>query len=147
MLTIDYGTLYEGYCSDETCTCVVGKLDARQKKLYGLVRQAHDLAIEALACGLNARDIDAVARNYLNKHGYGKYFTHGTGHGVGLNVHEFPTVSPTSDAVLRTGMVVTIEPGIYIPGWGGIRIEDTLVLCAQGCEHITRTGKDLTVLG
>ena len=147
LLTIDYGTLYEGYCSDETCTFVVGKASARQKKLYGLVRQAHDLAIEALACGLNARDIDAVARNHLNKHGCGKYFTHGTGHGVGLNVHEFPTVSPTSDAVLRTGMVVTIEPGIYIPGWGGIRIEDTLVVRKQGCDYITRTSKDLTVLG
>jgi Xaa-Pro aminopeptidase len=147
LLTIDYGTLCDGYCSDETCTFVVGKASARQKKLYGLVRQAHDLAIEALACGLNARDIDAVARNHLNKHGCGKHFTHGTGHGVGLNVHEFPTVSPVSDAVLRTGMVVTIEPGIYIPGWGGIRIEDTLLVRKQGCDYITRTNKDLTVLG
>ena len=147
LLTIDYGTLYEGYCSDETCTFVVGKASARQKKLYGLVRQAHDMAIETLACGLNARDIDANARNHLSKHGCGKYFTHGTGHGVGLNVHEFPTVSPTSDAVLRTGMVITIEPGIYIPGWGGIRIEDTLAIRKQGCDYITRTNKDLTVLG
>lgn len=147
LLTIDYGTLYEGYCSDETCTFVVGKPDARQKKLYGLVRQAHDLAIEALACGLDARNIDAVARNHLNKHGCGKYFTHGTGHGVGLNVHEFPAVSSASDAVLCPGMVVTIEPGLYVPGWGGIRIEDMLILRAQGYEYITCTSKDLTVLG
>jgi Xaa-Pro aminopeptidase len=147
LLTIDYGTLYEGYCSDETCTFVVGKASARQKKLYGLVRQAHALAIEALAGGMIARDIDAAARNHLNRHGCSKYFTHGTGHGVGLNVHEFPTVSPASDAVLRTGMVVTIEPGIYIPGWGGIRIEDTLVVRKDGCEYITCTGKDLTMLG
>jgi Xaa-Pro aminopeptidase len=147
LLTIDYGTLYEGYCSDETCTFVVGKPDARQKKLYALVRQAHDLAIEAVASGRTARDIDAAARNHLNKSGYGKYFTHGTGHGVGLNVHEYPAVSTTSDAVLRSAMVVTIEPGLYIPGWGGIRIEDTLVLRAQGCTYITCTDKDLTVLG
>jgi Xaa-Pro aminopeptidase len=147
LLTIDYGTLYDGYCSDETCTFVVGKASARQKKLYGLVRQAHDLAIEALACGRNARDIDAIARNHLNKHGCGKYFTHGTGHGVGMAVHEYPTVSPVSDAVLCAGMVVTIEPGIYIPGWGGIRIEDTLAIRKQGCDYITRTSKDLTVLG
>jgi Xaa-Pro aminopeptidase len=147
LLTIDYGTRYEGYCSDETCTFVIGKPDARQKKLYNLVRQAHDLAIEALASGQTALDIDAVARNHLSKGGYGKYFTHGTGHGVGLNVHEFPAVSTTSDAMLQSAMVVTIEPGIYIPGWGGIRIEDTLVVRTQGYTYITCTNKELTVLG
>jgi Xaa-Pro aminopeptidase len=147
LLTIDYGTLYEGYCSDETCTFVVGKPDARQKKLYALVKKAHDRAIEALKAGCSARDIDAVARDCLSKGGCGKYFTHGTGHGVGLNVHEFPAVSTTSDAMLQNAMVVTIEPGIYIPGWGGIRIEDTLVVRKQGCDYITRTGKELTVLG
>jgi len=147
LLTIDYGTLYEGYCSDETCTFIVGKPDARQKKLYKLIRQAHDQAIEALKAGCNAREIDAVARNHISKGGYGKYFTHGTGHGVGLNVHEFPTVSTTSETVLENAMVITIEPGIYIPGWGGIRIEDTLVVRTKGCDYITRTKKDLTVLG
>jgi Xaa-Pro aminopeptidase len=147
LLTIDYGTVYEGYCSDETCTFVIGKPDARQKKLYNLVKQAHDLAIEALRHGKNARDIDAVARECLDRGGCGKYFTHGTGHGVGLNVHEFPTVSTASEAVLRSAMVITIEPGLYIPGWGGIRIEDTLVVRTQGCDYITRTNKDLTVLG
>jgi len=147
LLTIDYGTLYEGYCSDETCTFVVGKPDARQKKLYALVKKAHDRAIEALEDGCCARDVDAVARDCLNRGGYGKYFTHGTGHGVGLNVHEYPTVSTASKALLRSTMVITIEPGLYIPGWGGIRIEDTLVVRKQGCDYITRTGKDLTVLG
>jgi len=147
LLTIDYGTRYEGYCSDETCTFIIGKPDARQKKLYDLVRQAHDLAIEALASGQTALAIDAVARNHLSKGGYGKYFTHGTGHGVGLNVHEFPTVSTASETILQNAMVITIEPGIYIPGWGGIRIEDTLVVRTQGCDYITRTKKNLTVLG
>ncbi|MBM4311271.1 MAG: aminopeptidase P family protein [Deltaproteobacteria bacterium] len=147
LLTIDYGTLYEGYCSDETCTFVVGKAGVRQKKLYELVRQAHDRAIAALAAGCAARDIDAAARDYLKKNGVGKYFTHGTGHGLGMCVHEFPSVTTASDAVLARGMVVTIEPGIYIPGWGGIRIEDTLAVCKDGCKYITCTGKDLTVLG
>lgn len=147
LVVIDYGTLYEGYCSDETCTFVVGKPKARQKKLYALVKNAHDRAIEALHAGKNAREIDAAARAYLHKHGCGTYFTHGTGHGVGLNVHEFPSVSTASDAVLERGMVITIEPGLYIPGWGGIRVEDTLAVRKNGCEYITCTGKDLTVLG
>jgi Xaa-Pro aminopeptidase len=147
LLTIDYGTLHEGYCSDETCTFVVGKATARQKKLYGLVKQAHDLAIEALAAGRAARDIDAVARDYLKSNGVGKYFTHGTGHGVGICVHEFPSVTTTSDALLERGMVITIEPGLYIPGWGGIRIEDMLAVRKDGCEFITCTDKGLTVLG
>jgi len=147
LLVIDYGTLYEGYCSDETCTFIVGKPGSRQKKLYTLVKKAHDLAIEALAAGQNARNIDAAARAYLDKHGFGTYFTHGTGHGVGLNVHEHPSVSTASDTVLKNSMVVTIEPGLYIPGWGGIRIEDTLVVRRGGCAHITCTNKDLTVLG
>jgi len=147
LLTIDYGTLYEGYCSDETCTFVVGKAGARQKKLYGLVKQAHDLAIDALAAGRTGRDIDAIARTFLEKNGCGRFFTHGTGHGVGMAVHEFPSVSSASDAVLANSMVVTIEPGIYIPGWGGIRIEDTLAVRKNGCEYITCTDKYLTVLG
>lgn len=147
LVTIDYGTLYEGYCSDETCTFVVGKTNARQKKLYALVKQAHDLAIEALAHGRACRDVDAFARNYLKENGCGKYFTHGTGHGVGMSVHEFPSVTSAFDAVLERSMVITIEPGLYIPGWGGIRIEDMLVVRKDGCEYITCTGKDLTVLG
>jgi len=147
LLVIDYGTLYEGYCSDETCTFIVGTATARQQKLYGLVRQAHDLAIEALQSGRAAREIDAAARGHLASHGYGKYFTHGTGHGVGLNVHEFPSVATASDAVLARSMVITIEPGLYIPGWGGIRIEDTLAVRGTGCELITCTSKSLTILG
>ncbi len=147
LLTIDYGTLYEGYCSDETCTFVVGKAGARQKKLYRLVHQAHDRAIDALAAGRTGRDIDAVARDYLKTAGCGKYFTHGTGHGVGMAVHEFPSISSASDTVLERSMVVTVEPGLYIPGWGGIRIEDTVAVGKDGCEYITCTKKDLTVLG
>jgi Xaa-Pro aminopeptidase len=147
LLTIDYGTLYEGYCSDETCTFVVGKACARQKQLYGFVKQAHDRAIAALAHGRAARDIDAAARNFLSKNGHGKYFTHGTGHGVGMSVHEFPSLTTSSDAMLERCMVVTIEPGLYIPGWGGIRIEDMLVVRQNGCDFITCTGKNLTVLG
>jgi Xaa-Pro aminopeptidase len=147
LLTIDYGTIFEGYCSDETCTFVVGTPTARQKRLYALVKKAHDRAIEALKQGKSARTVDAVARGCIKRAGYEKYFTHGTGHGVGLNVHEYPTVSTASEAGLQSGMVITIEPGLYIPGWGGIRIEDTLAVRTQGYDCITRTNKDLTVLG
>lgn len=147
LLTIDYGTVFEGYCSDETCTFVVGKPTTRQKKLYTLVKKAHDRAIEALEQGKSARKIDAVARGCIKRAGHEKYFIHGTGHGVGLNVHEYPTISTASEAMLQSGMVITIEPGLYIPGWGGIRIEDTLAVRTQGCDCITKTNKELTILG
>jgi Xaa-Pro aminopeptidase len=146
VVVIDYGTVYRGYASDETCTFFVGKPTARQKKIYRIVLEAHDRAIAALRPGKTLKAIDAAARGYIEQQGFKKYFNHGTGHGVGLAVHEPPRVSYLADGNVDAGMVVTIEPGIYIPGWGGVRIEDTVVVRDRGCEIITRADKRLTVL-
>jgi len=144
VVVIDYGTVYRGYASDETCTVFVGKPTARQKKIYSIVLEAHDRAIAALRPGKALKAIDAAARGYIEQQGFKKYFNHGTGHGVGLAVHEPPRVSYLADGNVDAGMVVTIEPGIYIPGWGGVRIEDTVVVRNRGCEIITPTDKRCT---
>jgi Xaa-Pro aminopeptidase len=146
-VTIDYGVVYEGYASDETCTFVVGKPTAKQKKVYDAVKKAHDLAIKKITAGRALKEIDAAARNHIEKAGYGKYFTHSTGHGLGLCVHEYPVVSLRSKEKMKPGMVFTIEPGIYIPKWGGVRIEDTVFVKKQGVEFITKTDKTLRPVG
>jgi Xaa-Pro aminopeptidase len=140
---IDYGLIYQGYCSDETCTFVVGPPTKKQKNIYETVKKAHDLAIKAVAPGKSLKEIDAVARTRINKSGYGRYFSHGTGHGIGLCVHEPPVVSFRSNGKIKKGMVFTIEPGIYLPKWGGVRIEDTVVVKPGGCERITLSDKSL----
>jgi Xaa-Pro aminopeptidase len=145
-VVIDYGTLYRGYASDETCTVFTGRPAARQKKIYGIVLEAHDRAIAAVRPGRALKAVDAAARGYIEQQGFKKYFNHGTGHGIGLAVHEPPRVSCLADGKLQAGMAVTIEPGIYIPGWGGVRIEDTVVVRDRGCEIITQRAKQLTVL-
>lgn len=142
-IIIDYGIVYHGYVSDETCTFVVGIPTKKQKKIYDIVKKAHDLAVKAIAIGKPLKEIDAVARRYIDKMGYGKYFNHGTGHGIGLGVHEPPMVSYRSKETIKRGMVFTIEPGIYIPKWGGVRIEDTIVVKSTGCEMITQSDKIL----
>ncbi len=144
---IDYGVVYEGYCSDETCTFVVGKPTVKQKKIYEIVKKAHDQAVKFTTKGLLLKDVDGVARRYINRMGYGKYFNHSTGHGIGLCVHEPPAVSPRANDKIKTGMVFTIEPGIYVPGWGGVRIEDTVVARTRGCEVITKSDKELMSVG
>jgi len=145
-VVIDYGVVYQGYASDETCTVVVGKPTIKKKGIYDIVKKAHDLAIKAIAPGKPLKKIDAVARNYIKKNGYEKNFNHGTGHGLGLNVHEPPVVSFRSQVNIQAGMVFTVEPGIYVPGWGGVRIEDTVHVTQSGCEFITRTDKKLRIL-
>jgi Xaa-Pro aminopeptidase len=146
MVIIDYGTVYNGYASDETCTFMVGTPTQKQKNIYGIVRKAHDRAIAAVRPGITLKQIDTAARSFIEKQGYKKYFTHGTGHGIGLAVHEPPRVSFLADGVVQNGMVITIEPGIYLPGWGGVRIEDTVVVTDKGCDIITPTDKHLTIL-
>jgi Xaa-Pro aminopeptidase len=146
LVVVDYGAIYSGYASDETCTFVVGRPTRKQKKIYAIVREAHDRAIAALKPRESLKRIDGAARTYIEKQGYKRYFNHGTGHGLGLSVHEPPRVSLLSDATALEGMVVTIEPGIYLPGWGGVRIEDTVVVTKKGGEIITEMNKSLTVL-
>jgi Xaa-Pro aminopeptidase len=145
-VTIDFGAAYRGYCSDETCTLIVGKPTLRQKKVYEAVKEAHDQAISAVAPGVKFTDIDLAARRVLERAGLGKYFRHGTGHGVGLAVHEAPLLSPQGEGGAETGMVFTIEPGIYIPNWGGVRIEDMVEVTPHGCELITRLSKELQII-
>jgi Xaa-Pro aminopeptidase len=146
LVTLDYGAFYRGYCSDETVTVCVGEPDDRQRDIYETVRVAQQKAIEAVRPGMIFRDLDAVARDYIASKGYGDYFGHGLGHGVGLDIHEHPTVSPRGSAVVQEGMVFTIEPGIYIPGFGGVRIEDTVVVERDGCRPITQVPKALKIL-
>ncbi|MDD2367309.1 MAG: Xaa-Pro peptidase family protein [Desulfuromonadaceae bacterium] len=146
LVTIDYGALKDGYHSDETVTVACGKPDARSADIHAVVKAAHDFAIDAVKPGMSCRDLDNVARSYISSKGYGDYFGHGLGHGVGLEIHEMPNLSPRSSAVLQEGMVVTVEPGIYIPGFGGVRIEDTVVVTGDGCRVITVADKSLIVL-
>jgi Xaa-Pro aminopeptidase len=146
LITIDFGALKDGYHSDETVTVACGKPEKRAREIHAIVRTAHDLAINAVRPGISCKDLDEVARSYIRDNGYGDYFGHGLGHGIGLEIHEMPTLSPRSTAVLEEGMVITIEPGIYIPGFGGVRIEDTVVVTVDGCDVITSADKQLLVL-
>jgi Xaa-Pro aminopeptidase len=145
-VTIDFGAVYRGYCSDETCTLIVGRPTLQQKKVYELVKEAHDQAISVVTPGVKFTTIDSVARRVLENAGLGKYFRHGTGHGVGLAVHEAPSISPKGEGVVKEGMVFTIEPGVYIPNWGGVRIEDMVEVTRHGCQLITGISKDLQLI-
>jgi Xaa-Pro aminopeptidase len=142
----DFGSQYRGYCSDESCTVVAGRATAEQKRIYTIVKDAHDRAIEQVRPGVRLAEIDAVARGHIDQAGHGEHFGHGTGHGVGLAVHEWPALGKDSQDVAEEGMVFTIEPGIYIPEWGGVRIEDMVVVTADGCEVLTGIPKDLMIL-
>lgn len=146
LVTIDFGALKDGYHSDETVTVACGKPGIRAREIHAIVKSAHDLAIDAVRPGISCKDLDEVARSYIRDNGYGDYFGHGLGHGIGMEIHEMPTLSPRSSAVLEEGMAVTIEPGIYIPGFGGVRIEDTVIVTGGGCEVITSADKQLLIL-
>lgn len=146
LVTIDFGTRKSGYHSDETVTLAIGEVRQELHDIHACVLKAHDLALAALAPSVAARDVDRVARDHIEACGYGKYFGHGLGHGIGLAVHEGPTLSPRSEAVLSAGMVFTIEPGIYIPDFGGVRIEDTVLLTNDGYRTLTSVPKKLRSL-
>lgn len=143
---IDFGISYRGYHSDETCTLVIGKASKEQKKVYQTVKDAHDKAIDAIKPGVKFSKIDFIARNYIEKAGYGNFFGHGLGHGVGLTTHEEPSLSPLSDGIIEAGMVFTVEPGIYIPHWGGVRIEDMVLSTKEGCNVMTFLPKKLQII-
>jgi Xaa-Pro aminopeptidase len=146
MVTIDFGAVKDGYNSDETVTVSLGRPCQRSREIHAIVKEAHDRAIEAVRPGIRCRDLDEVARSFIRQQGYDEYFGHGLGHGVGLDIHEKPVISPRSDAVVEEGMVFTIEPGIYIPGFGGVRIEDTIAVTSDGCLVLTQAPKDLIEL-
>jgi len=141
LVTIDFGTRCNGYYSDETVTFGVGDVSDQLRTIFDVVLRAHDLALDSLEIAVAAKEVDRVARDYIHQQGFGEYFGHGLGHGVGLEVHESPTLSPRSEAQLGAGMVFTIEPGIYIPDVGGVRIEDTVLLSMDGYRCLTQCQK------
>ncbi|MDH4139516.1 MAG: aminopeptidase P family protein [Coriobacteriia bacterium] len=145
-VVIDIGARVKGYCSDMTRTVVVGTASDRQREMYESVLEANELAIAAVRAGIPGSDLDAVARESLAKKGHAAEFSHGLGHGVGLEVHELPHVSARGRESLRAGGVVTIEPGVYVPGFGGARIEDLVVVEDGGCRVLTRSPKHLMEL-
>ncbi|NCQ26813.1 MAG: hypothetical protein AUJ96_04600 [Armatimonadetes bacterium CG2_30_66_41] len=141
LVVMDLGCLYEGYCSDLTRTFCLGEPTPRQQRVYATVRDAQLLALEGLREGLTCKRADSLARTYLEGRRLGKRFGHGLGHGVGLAIHEGPRLSAKSRETLRAGMVVTVEPGVYFPGWGGVRIEDMAVITATGSRILTQSAK------
>ena len=146
-VTMDFGCVYQGYHSDMTRTVLLGaEATKKQKKIYDLVLEAQQSAIEAIEPGKTGQEIDEVARNIISEADYGANFGHGLGHSLGLEIHENPKLSRKDETVLKAGMVVTVEPGIYIPEWGGVRIEDIVVVTEDGCEILTNSTKELLTL-
>ena len=143
LVLFDFGATYRGYHSDMTRTVVLGKATEEQKKLYKAVLDAQLRSLETVKPGISCHDLDNTAREYLALLGYGSYFGHSLGHGVGLAIHENPRVSPNSGDILQPGMVITIEPGVYINDIGGVRIEDLVAVTAEGYCNLTRTSKGL----
>ncbi|MEE9441574.1 MAG: aminopeptidase P family protein [candidate division Zixibacteria bacterium] len=146
-ITFDFGALYNGYVSDTTRTVVLGKATARQKRIYDTVLKAQLAGIKKAKAGVSGKAVDAACRNYFKKKKLVKYFGHGTGHGIGIEVHSGPRLSMLSKDILKSNMVVTIEPGLYFPGWGGVRIEDDVVIRPGGCTILTKAPKNLLEIG
>ena len=143
---LDFGAAFGGYRADTTRMLVVGEPTPRHREIHELVLAGHDAAIAAVRAGVTTGDVDAAARGVIEAGGYGKEFFHRVGHGLGLEAHEDPSLDPGSDTVLESGMVFTIEPGIYIAGWGGVRIEDDVVVQEGGCRVLTRADRSLRVI-
>ncbi len=141
LVIVDIGCKYEGYCADITRTFTVGEADSRQKEIYNLVREAQEYAIEKIQAGVKASFIDLTAREFLKEKNYDQYFIHTLGHGLGLEIHEAPSISFRNNSNIKAGNVITIEPGVYIPGWGGIRIEDVIVVEEKGARVLTSLPK------
>ena len=142
LVVVDFGAVVGGYCSDMTRSFVIGAPSKEQQKIYDTVLNAQELTLSSIEPGENSADIDKIARNYFQKFGYSEFFGHGLGHGVGIEVHEEPVLSPKGDSMLEPGMVFTIEPGIYFEGWGGIRIEDLVVIREDKIEVLTKSSKE-----
>lgn len=145
-ILLDFGSGFQGYHSDQTRTVVCGNPSTEQQKIYRIVKEAHDRAIKKVRSGIPIGEVDEAARDHIRNQGYGEYFGHGTGHGIGLAVHEDPTVNSDNKGLLQAGMVFTIEPGIYIPDWGGVRIEDMVLVTAHGAEVLTYLPGELKVI-
>ncbi len=145
-ITFDIGSIYGGYHSDMTRTYAFGYVNEKQRRIYETVRKAQQLAADAVCSGIYASEVDRTAREYIRDAGFGEYFGHSTGHGVGLEIHEAPSVSASSETILSSGMVITIEPGIYLPGEFGVRIEDMVAVTNNGCINLVALPKELIIL-
>lgn len=145
-LTLDFGCVYNGYCSDMTRTVFIGKATDEHRKIYNIVLKANIEALKGIKPGVSGKSVDKIARDIITAEGYGEYFGHGLGHGVGLAVHEDPRLSILGENILEAGMIVTDEPGIYIPDFGGVRIEDLVLITASGAEAISKSPKELIEL-
>jgi Xaa-Pro aminopeptidase len=145
-ILIDFGLRLQGYHSDQTRTLICGKPTPEQAKVYQVVKEAHDLAIKAIQPGIPICEIDRIARDHIKQQGYGDYFGHGLGHGIGLAVHEDPVVNGENKGLIQEGMVFTVEPGIYIPNWGGVRIEDMILVTSQGAKVLTYLPTELKIV-
>ncbi|GIP20227.1 Xaa-Pro peptidase family protein [Paenibacillus sp. J22TS3] len=143
---MDFGALLNGYCSDITRTVVLGTPTAKHREIYDIVLEAQLHTLEHLRPGMTGAEADALARDIITRYGYGDQFGHSTGHGLGMEVHESPRLSKLSDTILKPGMVVTVEPGIYLPGFGGVRIEDDVVITENGMRRLTESTKDFIVI-
>ncbi|MBH09796.1 MAG: hypothetical protein CMG74_05450 [Candidatus Marinimicrobia bacterium] len=145
-IVIDAAAKYGGYHADMTRTPVIGEATEKHKEVYGIVKEAQERGCLAAKAGVPCKDVDSATRDYIKEMGYGEYYTHGTGHGIGLEIHTSPRFSPQSKQILEKNNVMTIEPGIYLEGWGGVRIEDDVIIMENSCEILNKTTKDLVVL-
>lgn len=145
-ITMDFGVLYRGYCSDMTRTVALGYATDEMKQVYDTVLKAQLAGIAASKAGVKGKDVDGTARQVISDAGYGDYFGHGYGHSLGLEIHEVPNCNPSGERVMEVNMVVSAEPGIYLPGKFGVRIEDVVIFTADGCENITHSPKNLIVI-
>ncbi|MFJ7935294.1 M24 family metallopeptidase [Sporosarcina sp. NPDC096371] len=146
MITLDYGAYYQGYRSDMTRTIAVGEPQDELKRIYTIVLDSLENALAGIKAGMTGREADALSRDYITEKGYGKQYGHGSGHGVGLDLHEEIFMSTTCEKRIESGMVLTVEPGIYIPNLGGVRIEDDILVTADGIEILTKSPKELIIL-
>ncbi len=146
MVSMDFGGFFQGYAGDMTRTVAVERAPERLRDTYQKVREAQQIGLDSIRAGIRGCEVDQRVRRCLQKYSLDQYFSHSTGHGLGLDIHEGPTLSASSDDLLEENMVVTVEPGVYIPGWGGIRIEDTVIVTKNGVEIITQSSKELLIL-
>lgn len=146
LITIDFGAMYKGYHGDVTRTVCLGKADEKQREIYDIVLKAQEMALTGIRPGMTGKAVDALARDYITSKGYGEYFGHGLGHGLSLEVHAEPRLSPNYEKELLVNQIVTVEPGIYIPNWSGVRIEDDVIITETGIENLTKSTKELLEL-
>ena len=146
LVLFDLGVVYDGYCSDITRTVAYGDISDQQADIYETVRKAQETAVSLSKPGISCAELDLAAREIIKEKGYGSYFSHRLGHGLGISIHEYPSITETNPLLLQSGMVYTIEPGIYVPNVAGVRIEDDIYITEKGCEVLTKYPKSIQII-